>query len=137
MRARIRLNLEAALWLLLARLALRLLPYRWMVWFFNRRVEEPQVAGTERARIRQNVALAVDRVATRLPGGTACFARGIAAQAMLRHRRIGTTLCYGTANTPDRGWIAHVWVMDGDEGVVGKPTDHHYHLLMRYPDYAP
>lgn len=136
MLSRQRLIIEAAVCLLLARLALRLLSFRRLTWFFSRPVRRPQVIGAERQRIRKEVANAVGHTTRRLPGETACFPRGIAAQAMLRRRGIATTLYYGAATLPDRGLTAHVWVMDGPEGVVGHAAAHRYRVLACYPEPA-
>ena len=127
---------EALLFLLLARLALHVVPYRWLTWYLSRPVREPQVTGERRAYIRQGIVWSLLRAARYLPGETVCFPRGIAAQAMLRRRRVGTTLYYGVTSQPDRRWRSHVWVMDGAEGVVGAYGADQYHVLARYPELS-
>jgi hypothetical protein len=128
------LLLEAALSLILARLALRILPFRHLKPFFNRPVKGPQMNGRQRERLRKEVAWAIDRTAKILPGETVCFPRGIAAQAMLRRRGVGVSLYYGVTIPSDRGPIAHVWVQDGMQGVVGHCDTAIYHVLARYPE---
>lgn len=128
------LLVDAAFNLCLARLALRVLPFRWLRPFINRRVKGSEVVGSTRERLRADVAWAIGTAACHLPGRTACFPRAIAAQAMLRRRRVGTTLSYGVATTSERGHAAHVWVEDGDEGVVGFERKSWYRVLARYPE---
>ena len=129
------LLLEAAAGLILTRLALRFVPFRHLKPFFNQPASEVQVEGSMRARLRKEVAWAIERTAKVLPGKTVCFPRGIVAQAMLRRRRVGTTLYYGVTHLPEGDPVAHVWVQDGPLGVVGLPTkEETYHILARYPE---
>ena len=127
------LQVEAALYLLVARLVLGFVPFRRLAWFFERSPGTIEVTGIERERLRMEVRRAIYFTAGRLPGKTACFPRAIAAQAMLRRRRVGTVLYYGAATLPGRGLTGHVWVQDGDAGVVGYKESNGYHILARYP----
>lgn len=128
------LLLEAALGLTLARLALRFVPFRQLKLFFNRPVRGSHVNGRQREHLRKEVAWAIEKTATFLPGETVCFPRGITAQAMLRRRGVGTTLYYGVTTSNGNGSIAHVWVQDGVQGVVGHRDIEAYHILARYPE---
>jgi hypothetical protein len=128
------LLIEAALWLLAARLALRVLPFRWLAKFFERPPKAPEVVGAERERLREEVRWAIHRATRQLPGKTVCFPRAITAQVMLRRRGMGTTLYYGAAKVPGQGLMTHVWVQDGNEGVIGHLMARGYHTLARYPE---
>lgn len=128
------LLLEAALSLILARLALRVVPFRRLKPFFIRPVHGPEVDGPARERLRREVVWAISRTARFLPGKTVCFPRGIVAQAMLRRRGVATTLYYGVTTGNSNGSTAHVWVQDGAQGVVGHRDIATYHILARYPE---
>lgn len=129
-----KLLLEASLYLIWARLLLLTLPFRLLTRFFNRPYSRASVpGGAERQRLRQDVGWAIQRAAERLPVETACFTRGIAAQAMCRRRGIGATLYYGAATLPSTGLTAHVWVLDGTEGVVGHQVANEYRIIARFP----
>ena len=129
-----RLLLEALLWLGLARMALRFISFRYIVWFLKRPVKETKLTAIERGVLRQEVSWAVGESALHLPGVTACFPCGIAARTMLRRRGIDATLYYGAATLPDRGLTTHVWVQDGLDGVVGHQVADNYHVIARYPE---
>ena len=130
-----KLLLEAYLYLICARLMLLLLSFRQMTRFFNRSSSENgSREGSERARLRQDVRWAIARAAEYLPGETACFPRGIAAQAMLRRRGCNATLYYGAATLPQIGLTAHVWVQDGTEGVVGHQVAQNYTVIAHFPN---
>jgi hypothetical protein len=128
------LLIEAAIYLIFARFALKLFSFRSLCLFFNRPVRQREVTGEKRKLIRKNVAWAIRSMIKQLPGETVCFPRSIAAQAMLRRHGISATLCYGAKKLNERGLTAHTWVMDGEEGVVGYRLAHQYHILARYPD---
>lgn len=128
-----RLLIEAALWLLVARVALRVIPFRHLVGFFERRPRGPEVAEAERERLRQAVQWAIHTATRHLPGTTVCFPKAIAAQALLRQRGVGATLYYGAATRAERGLTTHVWVQDGAQGIVGHLAAREYCILAHYP----
>ncbi len=128
---------EAAMFLVAARVALRLLDFRQLVWFFELAPRQPEVTGAERTQLRNEARWAISTLKRYLPFQTTCFHRAIAAQAMLRRRKIGATMYYGAATLPEKGLCAHVWVRDGDEAVVGCLAAKGYHILARYPEGNP
>ena len=129
-----RLLIEAWLYLAGARLMLRLMSFQQLTKFFNRPCSKHVVmTESEREGLRQDVRWAVQRATGCLPGETACFPRGIAAQAMCRNRGVGATLYYGAATLPLKGLTAHVWVLDGTEGVVGHQVASEYRIIARFP----
>jgi hypothetical protein len=125
---------EALVSLLLARLALHLLPFKSIQWYLKRPTGKPELAGVERERVRKAVRRAILQAVKLLPGKTVCFPRALAAQAMLRRRRIGTSLYYGAMTHRDKGLITHVWVLDGNEGVIGHRVSDGYKIIARYPN---
>jgi hypothetical protein len=131
---RLGLIVEAAFLLLLARLAIKLIPFQHLIRYFNRHTKQFEVIGPERDQLRREVSWAIDRTAAFLPGKTVCFPRGIAAQAMLRSRGVGSLLYYGAATLPDIGLTSHVWVQDGVNGVVGHKESNDFIILARYPE---
>ena len=126
---------EAAVYLIAARLALALFSFQQLTWFFARRARQPELSGAARRRMIKEVRRAIFQIRRSGPLQTTCFHRAIAAQAMLRRRGVSATLYYGAATLPGSGLVAHAWVQDGAEGVVGHLTAQrdHYHVLARYP----
>jgi hypothetical protein len=133
-RGRQLLRVEACCYLIWARVVLWLLPFQSLTRFFNRPpAKRPPLTGTERLRLREDIRWAIEGVAERLPGKTACFPRAIAAQAMCRRRGVGAILCYGAAILPSAGFSAHVWVLDDTEGVIGHQIAPDFRILARFP----
>jgi hypothetical protein len=129
-----KLLIEAFWYLLWAKAALVVVPFRWLVPLFNRQLTSAHgPESVERKRLREEVRWAIERVAARLPGTTVCFPRAIAAQIMCRRRGIGAVLYYGAAPLPGKGLSAHVWVLDESEGVVGHQVANSYQVMARFP----
>ncbi len=126
------LCIEAALLLIAAKIALRLVPFARLARTFERPARGPELGGPQRERLILEVRRAIFGAAHALPGRYVCFPRGIAAQIMLRRRGVSTTLIYGAATLPGRGLTGHVWVMDGENGVIGHKSADGYHVLARY-----
>lgn len=123
---------EAILWLLAARLALRLVAFQTLEEWVGRPSRDT-VQGAERIEICRGVQWVISKASALLPGETVCFPRAIAAQRMLRRRGIQTTLYYGAMTLPSRELKAHVWLQDGAFGIVGFENAEDYHILARYP----
>jgi Transglutaminase-like superfamily len=129
--------IEAAVYLLLARLARKLLSFQQLTRLFERPAKRPEVEGAGREQLRKEVQWAIDEACWFLPSALTCIPRALAAQMMLRRRQISATLYYGAATLPERGLTAHVWLQDGAEGIVGHQTARDYHILARYPETNP
>ena len=126
------LQVEAALLLVAAKLTLRVVPFARLARTFERAARGPELTGPERQRLIRDVQHAIVASAHRLPGKYVCFPRGIAAQTMLRRRGVSTTLIYGAATLPGQSLTGHVWVMDGENGVIGHRKAEGYRVLARY-----
>lgn len=149
--------LQVMVGLLAARLALRVIPFRRLTWFFERpsrrprdtfaerqwlgasalapyKVHRDEITGIERERLRKVVQWLTNEAAWFLPGQTACLPRAMVAQAFLRRLGMRTILYYGATTLPGRGLTAHAWLQDGIEVVVGNTGGQDYHILARYPE---
>ena len=106
---------EAAVMLLLARLAVRCVPpahiFAWARW-------PPRRFCRFAADEMRWVAWAVERVADDARMKSACLPRALAAQAMLRLRGISSRLCLGVARAGGET-LAHAWLEVGDDKIVG------------------
>jgi hypothetical protein len=124
--------IEAASYMLVARAAIRCVPFRHLLRAFTRSARQPPASDDVRLRAIAEVRGALRSATARLPGTTSCFARAAAAQAMLRRRRVGTTLYYGATTAGGTSLRAHVWLMAGDFSVVGREDADGYAIVARY-----
>ncbi len=128
-----RLLLETAFQLLFAQLLLRLLPFRWLVWWFERPARQPELQGAARRATCDEIRTVIYFANAWFSINAVCFPLSMAAQAMLRRRGVSTTLYYGAATLPDHGRLtAHVWLQDGDEGVVAHENLAQFQILAHY-----
>jgi hypothetical protein len=146
--------LRTVLDLLFARIALRIVPFRWMVRLFERPPRGPVATFARRKRIESSSPVSysvsanvitdteqeyyqkgaggiIELAAFFLPWDTACFPRAVAAQAILRRLGVGTTLFYGVKPFEGR-MAAHVWLQNGNATVVGHHEPGEYRVLASY-----
>ena len=115
-----------------ASLAIQLLPFRRLIRILTRALPGVESTGPERSRAIADVRRAVLAAAARLPNRPRCFPQAVAAQAMLRRRGVVSTVCYGVTTASDQGLGAHVWLVAGDDGVVGHGLAAQFPLLATY-----
>lgn len=130
--SRQRLILEATFYLLAARVALKIVPFRKISAFLRRPIKEDRISNDKKEKLETEVNWAIRLAAKNLPGETVCFPRAIAAQKMLRRHGIRATLYYGARTVSEQGLEAHVWLQDGEKGIIGYQTNHEYKVLARY-----
>ena len=107
---------EAALTLLLARLAVRLLPpARLFAWANRPLPRSRRFAGSEKDWVAWAVATIVARPWMR----ALCLPQALAAHAMLRRRGIASRLCLGVARDGST-LAAHAWVEIGGDKIAGE-----------------
>jgi hypothetical protein len=123
---------EAAIWLALAGLALRTLPFSWLAWL----AAWPHPGGRggdAEDKAAEAIGRAVEVAARRAPWPVLCFEKGLAAHAMLRRRGRPSVLYYGGRMEPGRALTAHVWVELGGQGVVGVREAAGFVVLAAFP----
>ncbi len=106
---------EAAIMLLLARLAVRFLPPARLFAWAARPARRVRRFAVDEA---QWVAWAVDHLGTFAGMNGPCLPRALAAHAMLRRRGIASRLCLGVARSGS-AFAAHAWIEVGEERIIG------------------
>ncbi len=125
---------EAIFALGVAAFAIAFLPIRRIAARAARRPAATPMGEAEQARLVAQIGRVVIGCARRAPWRAKCFEQGLAAQWMLRRRRIAATLHYGVAKREDRGLTAHVWVRAGARDVIGCEKSGDFTELARFPD---
>jgi len=129
---RILLFSEAWGWLVIARVLVSILPFRWLAALLDLPLTR-QFCQDSSDEFRKNVRWAVKTAGTFLPGETVCFPQGIAAHIMCRLRGVRTTLLYGVGISRDGRLKAHVWTQDRLHGVIGHGPAGEYHVVAEFP----
>lgn len=135
-----RLALEAAGWLTVLSVLLKILPFRWIAARCGRVVEATGCLGETVALASEQrfwgaaVGVAVPRAARHLPWRPVCLPQALAAQLMLRRRGIPATLHLGVALDlePGQKLSAHAWLTAGDMLIVGQRQRHRFTELARF-----
>ena len=117
------LLLEAAFWLVAARLAIWLVPFSRIARHMGgmRQPEPPSeqfLAGQTSAR---DVSWAIERAAPVLPFNVVCLPRALAAWQMLRHRSVPARLHFGIVRSNPNLKQAHAWLDSCGIEVSGYP----------------
>jgi len=115
---------EAAIWLLLCVLALRLLPFRVVVRLFIGRGEKvgtmlPPPSAPLASPVPWRVARAVTRASERVPFHALCLPQAMAAKIMLRCRSHDTILHLSVQMGQEAGIAAHAWLTLENICIVG------------------
>ncbi len=106
---------EAALMLLLARVAVRFLPSAWLFDWADRPIKKPRRFTADEANW---VTWAIEHMVTPPGMNAVCLPRALAAHSMLRRRGIASRLCLGVARN-DGNVSAHAWIEVGERKLVG------------------
>jgi hypothetical protein len=128
---RLLLAAEAALWLGLAGLALRVTSFARLAAVAGRPLNGVRI--DDGGRDAAQISWAVEAAARRAPWSALCFERGLAAHFMLRRRGWDSTLYYGARNDDSRGPSAHVWVRLRERNVIGVEEAPRFAELVRFP----
>jgi hypothetical protein len=124
---------ESLVTLALVSLAIRLMPFRFVVKAAKKGDAKPAASPEARTAILR-CRWAVEKWADRVPWRTVCFQKGLALHMMLRRRGIASTLHYGVMQNEARGLTAHVWISESDRIVMGGEIASDYTELARFPD---
>lgn len=129
-----RLILEAFILLGLARLALLFAPFRRMAPFLGEVMAESAHDATEHLHLAGRVSRAVETASRHAPWETTCLARAVAAKAMLRRRRVSSTLYLGLARDESDRLLAHAWLRHGSVILTGGPRHKGYTLIAAFSE---
>lgn len=125
--ARQRLVAEAALELLVARVALLLVPFPKLAarWGALLPVGDPRMATAEGsddgAETARAIGWAVTATASVMPFKAVCMQQAVAARTMLARRGIVSVLHYGAGRDPAGALVAHAWLDAAGVKVTGYP----------------
>jgi len=123
------LVVEAVSWLLLARLALMLVPFpklaRRIGTFVppaDPRVARATAASHDDSRIAEDISWAVTRAARHVPFKAVCLPQAMAARVMLKRRGVASVMHFGAAKGEAKPINAHAWLDAAGVQVTGYPV---------------
>ncbi|MGN6572163.1 MAG: lasso peptide biosynthesis B2 protein [Pseudolabrys sp.] len=120
---------EAVLGLMVARLALALVPFPKLARRLGRFVppdEARRLAATPRrngsAQIATDIGWAVTRAARYVPFKAVCLPQAMAARVMLERRGVASTMHFGAAKGEEKPFDSHAWLDAAGVEVTGYPV---------------
>jgi hypothetical protein len=129
------LFLEAALWLGIARLAILLIPFRWIALLLGKHMAESPVSMEPTHRsLAEHVSWAIRTASRHVPWKSRCLVQAMAVKGMLRLRGIPSTIYMGLAKDEDDNLKAHAWLRSGDMVVVGTPGVDRFSVVSTFSE---
>ncbi len=128
------LFLEAVCWLGLARLAIAVVPFRWIAPILGRMMEELPHDDSEHAVLAAGVSRAVATAGRYAPWECKCLARAMAAKMMLKCRGARSTLYLGLARDESGELCAHAWLRYGKTILTGAPAHTRFTVVATFAE---
>jgi hypothetical protein len=126
---------EALAWLGIARLAIIVLPFRWIAPYLGHQQREtPVMDGIGQRECRRRVAQAVARMSRQTPWDNTCLVQAIAAKMMLRCRGVSSTLYLGVMKHGAAGFAAHAWLRSGTVILTGAPGRERFTVISTFAE---
>jgi hypothetical protein len=127
------LLLEAAVSLAAARLAISILPFRYLAaWLGEVGGESPLVTPAAQEQKAQQLGWAVESMANYTPWNITCLVQALAADWMLRRRGLAGTLYLGVAKDCPEPFTAHAWCRYGGRLLTGGRMQQHFQVLVHF-----
>jgi hypothetical protein len=127
-----RLHLEAVLWLGIFRLAISILPFRWLSPALGDQTADVPTMPTERETDIARISKAVVTMGDHLPWKCGCLVQGLSGKTMLRLRGIESALILGLKKETESGLAAHAWLQCGGEILIGKRGTKRFKVISTF-----
>lgn len=128
------LLLEAVGWLALARLALLIVPFRRIAPRLGRTTGDTLPDDPRSEQVGQQIARAVQVASRYTPWETKCLAQAMAGKAMLRLRRVPSTLYLGLAKDEAGQLEAHAWLRCGSRVLTGESARERFTVVAKFAE---
>lgn len=130
------LLLEAFFWLAVARLAMLSVSFGRIAPLLGRHMgESPAEEEADTREVVRRISWALWRAGDHSPWECKCLTRALAGKAMLRIRRIHSTLYLGVADEEDAGGLhAHAWLRSGDVILSGAQDKDSFTVVSTFAD---
>lgn len=126
--------LEAACWLGFARLAILVLPFRWLAPRLGKLMAQSPTETAAPTALLDRISWSVGAASRRLPWESTCLTMAMAGKAMLRRRGIASTLYLGVAREPTAGLHSHAWLRCGDRILTGEQTMSGFTIISTFAE---
>ena len=130
-----RLFVEAAIWLGIARLALLVVPFRWIAPFLGKHMaESPETEERAHKQFVERISWVVQTASRHLPWKCKCLVKAIAGKCMFKRRRVPSTLYLGLLKDEEEKLKAHAWLRSGKAIVSGHQGVTEYTVVSTFAE---
>jgi len=127
------LLIETTFWLLLSRLVIMILPFRWVMWTCGiQHTQSPEAIPNEKKPIVEHISWAIDAVRWAAPLDSNCLARSIVGKRLLHRRGLSSTLYLGVSKSDPQTLIAHAWLRCGNIYVTGEREHEEFTIVATF-----
>jgi hypothetical protein len=127
------LLLETLALLALARVAVLLLPFRWVARVMGKQeAQTPVQYDPGKARHVRRIAVMVHKTSRNVPWTSKCLDQALAAKIMLARRGIAATVYFGVKNDAHGRLAAHAWLRSGTLYVTGGASRNHFTIINTF-----
>jgi hypothetical protein len=125
--------LEALVLLALARLAVLVLPFRWVARVLGKQEKEtPRQDDPANAALVLHIKKMMQRTSRNVPWTSKCLDQAVAAKIMLARRGIAATVYFGVKNDAKENLKAHAWLRCGTLYVTGGRMRRRYTVINTF-----
>ncbi len=128
---------ETTTWLLLSRLAVLILPFRWVMRAcgIHNKVSPDTIPPAEETIVAK-VIWAIEAAQWATPWDSNCLARSITGKRLLRRRGLASTLYLGVSKSDPQTLVAHAWLRCGAQYVTGVPGHEAFTVVATFAEEA-
>jgi hypothetical protein len=130
-----RLFIEAFCLTGVVRLAVLLLPFRWLTPVLGKHMREsPMKEDAIKLEAAKRVSRVVETVSLYTAWESKCLVQAIAVKIMLRQRGIANTLYLGVGKNEKKSLVAHAWLRCGEAIITGGQGRERYAIVGKFAD---
>jgi hypothetical protein len=134
----LRLLVETAIWLIVARMVILNVPFRLIAPLLGKHmVELPVKDEPEHRETLEQVSWAVQTACRNSPWECTCLVQAIAAKSLLKRHGAQSTLYLGVAKDGEKNLKAHAWLRSGNVIVIGAQGMNQFKVVSTFAEKRP
>ena len=131
-----RLFIEAFCLTGIVRLAIMLLPFRWLAPALGKHMQESPMIEYNllKYEVARLIGQVIEKVSRYTPWESKCLVQAIVGKIMLRKRGIANTLYLGVGKNERKSLVAHAWLRCGDKMLTGGQGYRWFTIVSKFSD---
>lgn len=126
------LHVEALFWVSLARIAIKVFPFKKIAGIIGKQGSESPMEGRGELKKLQRLTRVIERVGRNVPFEAKCLVQAISAKTMLHYRGLDSTLYVGVAKNPGEAMRSHAWLRHGEIIITGDECLEEFKVILTF-----